>query len=247
MKITIGMLIYASPAYLENCLTSLDSHPNEGIEQDYLVVANDPWLNMLEYLNSDKYKEFCAKLKNPVRTIIHNNEPLDPYWIQNVYSAWNRVLSECINDYIVFVNSDMLFTNNWLTNLAKYPLNGFYKTIPTSRLVEGGRMPSLPGLISKNFGQSLGELDVQRFEEYAKSIEEKDLFTVDVGAFMPSLFRADNLRAIGGWHKNQNGVPGDQITAHLLKRNFGMRRIMCHDSIVYHWQRGESAESNDLK
>lgn len=247
MKITIGLLIYASPAYLENCLLSLDSHTNDGIEQDYLVVANDAWPNVMEYLNSEDYAQFCANLNNPVKTVVHNNVPLDPYWIQNVYGGWNRVLNECTNDYIAFVNSDMLFTDNWLSELAKYPLHGFNRTIPTSRLVEGGRMPSLPGLISKNFGQSLAELDIKGFEEYANLVKEKDLFSVGAGAFMPSLFKTDVLRSIGGWHKNQNGIPGDQITMHLLNKNLGMKRIMCHDSIVYHWQRGESAEVGDLK
>lgn len=247
MKITVGMLIYANPAYLINCLKSLDAHPNEGIEQDYLVVANDPWPAVYEYLKSKEYDSFCKSLKGNVKTVIHHNEPLDPYWIQNVYGGWNRVLSECTNDYIAFVNSDMLFTDNWLSELAKYPKYDYNKIIPTSRLVEGGRMPSLPGLISKNFGQSLAELDVDGFEKYAKEISESRSFTWDIGAFMPSLFKADVLRSIGGWHKNQNGVPGDQITMFLLNRNLGMRRIMCHDSIVYHWQRGESAESGDLK
>lgn len=241
--VTVAMLIYASSAYLEFVLNSLSTHSNDTCDVTYLVVANDPWPSVVNYFQSQRWIDFQATLNAPVRVVIHINEPKDPYWIQNVYAAWNRCLSECQTDLICFVNSDMAVTDNFLDNLLKFDLT---KYVPTSRLVECGRMPSLPGLISKNFGQSLAELDITGFEKFASEVSEPFVSVVN-GGFMPSLFRKDILQSIGGWHSNKNGIPGDQITMYLLNKHFGLQHIMVHDSIVMHWQRGESAEVNDLQ
>src|SRR5690606_8245360 len=118
--------------------------------------------------------------------------------------------------------------------------------IPTSRLVESERMPSLPGLIGKNFGQTIKSFRKDDFEEFAAGISEGS-YSIGVGAYMPSLFQTDILKSVGGWTKNTNGIPGDRITFYKLWEKFRLKHIMVNDSIVYHLQRGESAESDDLK
>ncbi len=236
MKITIATLIYKSTAYLDFVMSSLMEHHASNHEVEYLIVCNDATQEVVDHANwyakSGRYK---------ITTVDHRNENPDDWWIQNVYNAWNRCLEECKTEAICFVNSDMAFTDGWLDSLADLDLSLY---VPTSRLVESERMPSLPGLISKNFGQTLATFDRAGFEAFAENVKEFKA-SARIGAYMPSLFKADSLRSVGGWSKNQGNIPGDRITFHRLEQKLGLYNVMCHDSIVYHFQRGESAEVGD--
>lgn len=236
MEITVATLIYKSTSYLDFVIDSLLKHESKKLKLKYLVVSNDATDEVVKHANYISFKN-----KN-IRHVQHQNIFKDEIWINRVYNAWNRCLEECDTPYICFVNSDMAFTNGWLDNLAKHDLNKF---IPTCRLVESGRMPSLNGLISKNFGQTLATFNKFEFEKYAEEIKENRV-TTEVGAYMPCLISCDMLRSIGGWSKNLGNIPGDRITFGTLKRNLGIVNLMCHDSIAYHFQRGESAEVGDL-
>lgn len=238
MDITVATLIYRSNQYLDFVMDSLLANDSTIHNVKYLIVANDAEPHVLDYLKDPKFNS------EKVRHVVHINPNKDDWWIQNVYNAWNRCLSECDTEYVCFVNSDMAFTPGWLDALARYDLT---KYVPTSRLVESARMPSLEGLISKNFGQTLGAFMKDDFEAFASDLKKQPGFTPHVGAYMPSLFKTEALRSIGGWRKNANGIPGDRITFAILSRHLGLSNIMVHDSIVYHFQRGESAETGDLK
>lgn len=238
MSITVATLIYKSPAYLDFVMSSLIGHPSQQHEVEYLIVCNDATTDVI--LQAEKWSRHPG-----VRHVVHENNNPNDWWIQNVYNAWNRCIDECQTEKICFVNSDMAFTEGWLDNLAVFDLDKF---IPTSRLIESGRMRSLDGLISKNFGQTLDTFDEKAFKEYAASVS-KPTCLLNVGAYMPSLFKTQVLRDIGGWRHNsaQSGyvVPGDRITFDILKQK-GLQRICVCDSLVYHFQRGESAEVGDL-
>jgi glycosyltransferase involved in cell wall biosynthesis len=238
MNITVALLIYKSPAYLDFVMNSLIEHESETHNVNYLIVCNDATDEVI--LQAEKWSRYPN-----VRHVVHTNKDPDDWWIQNVYNAWNRCVEECDTEAICFVNSDMAFTDGWLDALAELDLD---KYIPTSKLVESGRMPSLPGLISKNFGQTLDDFRREEFEEFAAEISEPT-GQLNRGAYMPSLFKVQNLRDIGGWRHNTSNrgviTPGDRITFSLL-RDRGLQHVCVGDSIVYHFQRGESAESGDL-
>lgn len=249
MKITVATLIYKSTAYLDFVLNSLLEHHSNIHEVEYLIVCNDATDEVIAHAKQWEEGQHVKNLtrgtgpKVPeIKVVVHENENPDDWWIQNVYNAWNRCLEECTTEAICFVNSDMAFTDGWLDNLAKQDLRLF---VPTSRLVESERMPSLPGLISKNFGQTLATFKKDDFEHFADHVKE-DKLTGRVGAYMPSLFNTQTLRYIGGWSKNQAHIPGDRITFRRLYEKLGLYNVMCHDSVVYHFQRGESAETGDL-
>ena len=247
MDITVATLIYKSPAYLDFVMNSLLEHPSEKHNVQYLIVCNDATDEVKQCAKAWHYQWHYQSAMHPetmpiIDVVIHENEDPNDWWIQNVYNAWNRCLLECETEAICFVNSDMAFTKGWLDALTELPIDIF---IPTSRLVESERMPSLPGLISKNFGQTLGTFNKDDFEQYAEHTREK-AYSIGKGAYMPSLFKTRRLIAAGGWHKNVGNMPGDRITFEILKNKFKMERAMVHDSIVYHFQRGESAETGDL-
>lgn len=239
MNITIALLIYKSPKYLDFVMNSLLEHPSKNHNIRYLIVCNDATDEVI--VKASEYASILTKNYEPrIDVINHRNVPKDSFWIQNVYCAWNRCLAECETEAICFVNSDMAFTNEWLDSLATLDLT---KYIPTSRLVESGRMPSIQGLISKNFGQTLASFDKNSFEKFAADVSKIDI--MPNGAYMPSLFNTERLRAAGGWQKNRGNWPGDKITFAILKQKFGMDHLMVCDSIVYHFQRGESIECGD--
>lgn len=238
MTITIALLIYRSPDYLDFVMQSLMENESEIHDIYYLIVCNDATSEVLARA------EHWSNMNGRIRFVDHRNENPDDWYIQNVYNAWNRCLAECDTPYICFVNSDMAFSPGWLDALARYDLGRY---IPTSRLVESGRMPSLPGLLSLNYGQTLKSFQKDEFEKTAANLKLIPGFTPNVGAYMPSLFETETLKSIGGWRKNMGNIPGDRITFATLLSRFGMTPIMVHDSIVYHFQRGESAETGDLK
>jgi len=240
MRITVATLIYKSPAYLDFVMKSLLAYHSTEHEVEYLIMCNDATEEVI--IESSKWVSEISKDYSPkIRVISHFNLDQNAWWLDRVYNAWNRCLIECETEAICFVNSDMAFTAGWLDNLAKYDLG---KYIPTSRLVESERMPSLPGLVSKNFGQTLATFQKEEFESFAEEISEEGS-VVGVGAYMPSLFAKEILYRAGGWRKNWNNIPGDRITFDILAK-MGLERIMVNDSIAYHFQRGESAEVGDL-
>jgi len=240
VNITVALLIYASPKYLNFVMESLLKNNSQKHNVEYLIVCNDATEDVI--IESSRWDSELSKNYNPkIRAVTHENEDKNEWWINRVYRAWNRCLAECNTEYICFVNSDMGFTPDWLDGLAKYDTS---QCIPTSWLVESGRMPSIAGLVSRNFGQSLDTFDDGAFQIFAESIKE-DKFEMG-GAYMPSLFNAEMLRSVGGWSHNRGNYPGDKITFELLRRKYGMQHIMVKDSIAYHLQRGESAEVGDL-
>lgn len=246
MDITVATLIYKSPAYLDFVLNSLRNHPSKNHNVQYLVVCNDATEEVIECAKNWEAISTSSLMEHtlePVKVVVHENGNPDDWWLDRVYNAWNRCLIECETEAICFVNSDMAFTDGWLDSLARYDLD---KYVPTSMLVESERMPSLPGLISKNFGQTLGSFQREEFEAFAKEVSEEDAAVVGVGAYMPSLFKKDILYRAGGWRKNWNGIPGDRITFGILENKLGMIRVMVKDSIAYHFQRGESTECGDV-
>jgi len=241
MKITVATLIYKSPAYLDFVMESLLEHHSENHDVQYLIVCNDATKEVL--IAASRWSSYLSHNYDPkIKIVVHKNANPDDWWIQNVYNAWNRCLLECETEAICFVNSDMAFTDGWLDALAKYDLLTY---IPTSRLVESGRMPSLPGLISKDFGQTLVTFKKKEFEEFAR-VQITPHAWGNKGAYMPSLFNTQRLRDAGGWQKNKGNWPGDKITYAILAKKFGMQHLMVGDSIAYHFQRGESAEAGDL-
>lgn len=241
MNITVALLIYKSPTYLDFVMKSLLETHSQKYNVEYLIVCNDATDEVI--IKASEYASELTHDYDPKITVVsHRNPNPNEYWLDRVYNAWNRCLRECKTEAICFVNSDMYFYNNWLDELANYDLNKF---IPTSRLIESGRMPSLPGLVSQNLGQTLKEFDKDAFNKLAGELTKETGYRPNIGAYMPSLFKTEILKKAGGWRKNINNIPGDKITFGILNRHFGLTHIMVNKSIAYHLQRAESIESGD--
>ena len=164
--------------------------------------------------------------------------------MSTIYKAWNYGVSKAKGEIIVMVNSDMLFTKDWLENLLK---NLKKDWVVTSRLVESGKLRStLPHTISKDFGRTIDTLDRESFMMFAESIKEDKI--AKLGTFMPVAIHKDTFDKSGGYPlgnvANNDGTvtSGDFIYFYQTLANLGLTHYTVFDSIVYHFQEGESDE-----
>ncbi len=247
-RISIVCLIYKSTDWLEFVYQQLLKYTDLR-DKEFYFVANDANEEVLRYLD-----------KNYIPYHVWNNssEQRTEWYINNVYRAWNYAAEMAKGDYLLFINSDMGFSEHWIENLFN-KLNG--SNCVASRLVESGKLLSGDHAISKNFGRVVNDYDEAAFQEYVKSISEDEL--MNGGLFMPLLIRKDHFMKIGGYPEG-NIVPntdifhptiskqgltcvsGDLVIMQKLE-SIGVHHTTSYDSVVYHFQCGEmdATESND--
>ena len=140
-NLEIITLIYKSVDYLNFIFKQLKSEfcQVEEWEINVKIVANDATDNVLNRL-----KEL------DIDYVIYNDPKPDAYYLSRVYRAWNYSGSLSEYDNICFVNSDMMFSKDWLENLL---IHHDGRNIPCSRLVESGKMRSGKHGISYNCGR----------------------------------------------------------------------------------------------
>lgn len=239
-KVVIVGMIYKSISYLNFMINNIKEYclNSQKYDVDYLIIANDASKKVIDKLIEDniKFKEYNDK--NP-----------NDYYLNRVYRAWNFGGYVANGDIIVFINSDMAFSKLWLENLlSKLDEN----TIPTSRLVESGKMPSGANAISMNFGRNVSSFNKNNFLRYASIISENKI--LDNGLFMPCAFYKKDFIKSGGYPEGNiyNGGIGKHNTGFIMAGDvffFYNNEIMKHkkhitvcNSIVYHIQTGEMDE-----
>lgn len=241
-NIEIVSLIYKSVQYLDLIVSELkkDYCKVEGWDVGIRVVANDAneaVLSRLKELN--------------VPYTVYNDPKPDDYYLNRVYRCWNFSGETSQYENICFVNSDMIFSEDWLKNLLKQH-DG--TTIPCSRLVESGKMLSGQHAVSRNFGRHPNEIDYVGWGNYVEEIKEPAAPLG--GLYMPCVLKKDrfiesgmypegNIYADGKAGSMVGGVikSGDDYYFHdVLERRFGMKHITVFDSLSYHIQEGELDE-----
>jgi len=241
MSIEIIGMIYKSNQYLDLMVSELrkDYCQVKGWDVGIRVVANDAnekVLNRLEELG--------------VPYTIYNDPKPNDYYLNRVYRCWNFAGQTSQYENICFINSDMVFSKDWLSNLLRQHNN---VAIPCSRLVESGKMLSGLHAISKNFGKSPNEFDHSGWHNY---VEKTKLPECHVGGlYMPCVFRKDRFIESGMYPEGNiysdrkagsmvGGVimSGDDYYFSLLGNRFGMKHTTVFDSLVYHIQEGEKDE-----
>jgi len=238
--IEVISLIYKSPEYLNFITTQLRNYATsfDGYDVSWRIVGNNPSTEIRDLLDQASY---------PVSIIDH---PYPDYYLNWVYRAYNYSVETSNADMICLVNSDMAFSPNWLSNLARYYTP---KHIVTSRLVESGKMVSGLHGVSQNFGRSPQGFDQEGFESYAKNISQP--VAKPGGLFMPLLISRDiflkagkfpegNIYTTGVGRVNGQFVcSGDAYFFYnILRDKWGVHHITAFDSIVYHIQEGEKDE-----
>lgn len=241
-KLEVISLIYKSVSYLDSICNEFDKPycKVDGVDIKFRVVANDANKAVLDKLSEGR-----------VPYSIYNDEKPNDYYLNRVYRCWNSagISSEC--DYICFVNSDMIFSKDWLVNLIKH-YDGV--NIPCSRLIESGKMPSGLHGMGWNFGRHPNNFLYELWNEHSDRLKED--VVKDGGLYMPFIINKQRFIESGmypegniysdGRAGSMNGQvvkSGDDYYFHdILEKKFGMKHKTVFDSIVYHFQEGEMDE-----
>lgn len=237
-NIELISLIYRSTEYLDFIYHELTSA--------YCAVPD--WQVGIRIVANDATTEVVSRLRAlDVPQTIYTDPSPHEYYLNRVYRCWNHAGRTSIYDNICFVNSDMMFSPNWLTNLLKHH-DGVH--IPTSRLVESGKMRSGTHGISYDCGRSPAHLDTQRWQTFVERTMQDE--THSRGLFMPCVFETQRFIESGGYPEGnvfRDGIgtqtrgallqTGDDWYFRKLEREYGMQHITVFDSLVYHIQEGE--------
>lgn len=236
-NLEIISLIYKSTDYLKSIIAEMQSSNADGWNITCRVVANDASECVLGYLEGCHVNYTIYKDPNP-----------SDYYLNRVYRCWNFAAKTSEATNICFVNSDMIFSEGWLSNLLSYH-DGV--NIPTSRLIESGKMESGTHGVSVNCGQTLRGFDRASFASVCETIKEDG--SKPGGLFMPCIFEKDRFVGAGMFPEGNiylDGVgtrgvfveSGDRWFFDYLEKHFSMKHITVFNSLVYHFQEGEKDE-----
>jgi hypothetical protein len=234
-------MIYKSLDYLNLIVTELkkDYCKVDGWAIEARIIANNATPEVLD----------AARTCGIPYSIYNDSKPND-YYLNRVYRCWNYAGSTSIAENICFVNSDMIFSTNWLKNLLNYH-NGI--NIPTSRLVESGKLLSGMHGISHDFGRTPATVDYVNWEKFADQMKINKVF--HGGLYMPCVFNKKRFIESGMYPEGniysdgkagslvgQVVTPGDIHFFNRLEKEYDMNHISVFDSLVYHIQEGELDE-----
>ena len=229
MKISVICLIYKSIGYANFVLNSFKKYTDQYDNVKFCFVANDPTNELITHFDNNDI---------PYR-LFRNRDP-EEYYLNRVYRAWNFGGFESDSDIIVFINSDMAFSKNWLEKLLK---NLRDDRIVTCRLIESGKLRSGKYGIEKNFGQTYSEFDDESFQNFVNKVSKSEI--KKGGLFMPCAIYKDSFVNSGGYpignrtEKNGTITPGDKILFYEKLFPMGIKHYTVFDSLIYHVQEGE--------
>lgn len=239
---TIALLIYKSPRWLEWVLQQLSLARNDAPFR-VLVVQNDPVPSVRDFVRSPEFHAACRDLNVLVEA--HWNQDPHEYAMARVYRAWNKCVELTDTDDVVLVNSDMAFADGWLDELLALRDHN-PKCLPTSLLVESGRLASgLPDYVA-NFGRDPSSFDAHGFAARARELvrDKPPAASFSGGLFMPVLWRKSDFEAIGGYPIQGAFDPlaADAVAFNKAASALGLEHRTAVRSIVYHAQLGETEE-----
>ena len=225
-EVTLVVLTYRSPRWLDWCVENTDSVRNDTTYR-WLVVANDASDEVLGHLQGSN-----------LDWINHENPDPGEFYINRVYAAWNRGVSEAKTPLVVMLNSDMAGSDYWLDELIQARRDDRY-CVPTSLLVESGQIPSGMPEHVENFGLNPDEFRRAAWRGHAGTIRRRG--EQDVGRlFMPILVERQEFADIGGYPLgNPPGTTGDKDLIRRY-REAKFRFVTALGSVVYHAQEGET-------
>ncbi len=249
-NVEIISLIYCSNEYLKLISEELEK----------IIYSNPDYIVGIRIIANDASPKVLKKLKeSDIPYTIYNDPNPNEYYINRVYRCYNNAVKQSRYDNVCLINSDMIFANNWLKNLMAHH-NG--ENIPTSRLIESGKMPSGQYGISQDCGRNAMNINYKKFNKLANSLMEKDKGVIkEGGLFMPVVFNSKRFIDAGGYPEGnlyQDGTIGTQNGAviksgddyffnEVLAKKFNMKHITVFDSICYHIQEGERDMSTEVK
>ena len=220
-EVSLVVLTYRSLRWLEWAMDRTDFCTNK-IRYRWFVVANDP---------TDEVGE------DPRIAMTYRNSDPAEFYINRVYRAWNAGVLEAPTETVIMLNSDMAGSSYWIDELVDekrmHPAH-----VPTSLLVESGRLPSGMPEHVHDFGMDPDSFDATGFSKHASRLRK--INSREPGRlYMPILVERQEFLDLGGYPEgNPPGTTGDKD---LIRRysEAGMDHVTCLGSVVYHCVQGE--------
>lgn len=219
--VTLVVLVYRSLRWLDWCMEGVEAAKGK-TRYRWLVVANDA---------TDEVRA------DPRVSIDFKNDNPGEFYINRVYRAWNEGVLNAPTQLVVMLNSDMYPSHWWLDELLDAK-QAEPRSVPTSLLVESGRLESGMPEHVKDFGRSPDVFGAVAFKAHAAQIREPSA-TEPGRLYMPILVDRQEFFDVGGYPEgNPPGTTGDKD---LIRRYAaaGYRHVTALGSIVYHVQLGE--------
>lgn len=246
-KVTLVSLIFQGIDWLEMQYAELLSLAREFPVGDVEIVfiANDATEEVLEYLASNSIPHFDFK----------GRRSPGEWYINSVYRAYNKGVEIAKGEYVLLVNSDMVYAKGFLKNLlARRAPNRFV----CGRLVESGRLVSGTHGVEKDFGSSPKNFQRAQFERFAESLLDSSV--LEGGLFMPLLAHRETFLSLGGFpqgnlksadlssyleagpfeigERGDDIVPGDAAFFQKAQKH-GITHETLSNALAYHFQEGE--------
>jgi hypothetical protein len=230
-SVTVATLIYKSPDWLRFTLEQLSLAEND-CKVSVLVVGNDANTRVMEALPR-LHGDFDFEY------VDHRN--IDPYAYNmgRVYAAHNRCMQEARTQDVILINSDMSYADHWADELLA--MRDEFPCVPTSLLIESGRVPSgLPTYV-RDFGRHWSTFDRAGFLARAEQIRDGTGRRMAGGLFMPVLFRKSEFFAAGGYEiqERDHVLASDAKLFQKFENEMKLPHVTAVRSVVYHCQRGE--------
>lgn len=248
VEVTIVCLIYKSKQLAKAVHDSLYEYTPKlkNGEADLLFVANDPTVDLVDYLKAQKYPYIINVNDHLTDEELFKEGYGAPEYMRRVYQGYNQGVLNAKGQKVVLINSDNFFSTDWLENLLKY---SDYKKVVTSTLIEPGqeKFGVFPGAIHKDFGKTLDDFNEEEFHNFANKVSKTGY--TSGGAYMPCLLYKD-IAVMAGLYPEGNiaGASfndivryGDEFFYDRLNK-FGVEHITAKDSVVYHLKEGEKSE-----
>ncbi len=171
--ISVIIPTYKSPEYLDLCLESIFKGQ---INQNEIIVVVDGHYDLNKPV-LDKYPKVNV---------------LDLGTNQGLSVATNWGVYNSSNDYILVVNDDNVFPQNWDVELEKYLAKG--------KVITPNQIEPKPSMFRqfhiKDLGKNVEEFDLNKFWEYESNLTKS---SDNTGSTLPfAMYKLDYL-AIGGW------------------------------------------------
>lgn len=209
-KISIIMLGYNKLEYTKIAVDSLYKYTSH-IDFDFISVNNG---------SNDGTREYFESLPNKTKINFETNVGGD--------KAFNEALKHCDGEYTVFLNNDLILTENWLDNLIKV----MESDLKIGIAVPACNFSSNYQIVGANYS-NLDELD-KFAKKYNKSDPDKWEERLRLVLYA-AIFRTKDLKNIGGLDEAYSPGSFDDDDLSYRYRRAGYKLIFAKDTYVHHF------------
>lgn len=249
--VTVIALIYRSSSFARDFYQSLMEATPElrtGVAE-FFYVANNPGRRVIRTLQQLEipHHVFVSPVLTDRQHFLKGYAA--PEYIGRVYRAYNFGVQMAKSDLVVLLNSDMVMSQNWLSQLLEESDN---LTVLSPKLVERKhpRFGVFPGAEEKNLGRDFRSMDFLGWKHFTEQYIEKHQSDNlhEGGPYMPALFRKLWFETLGGFPEgNIAGSSyddvleyGDESFFNTLK-SVGIAHKTTPRALCYHFKEGERA------